>query len=254
MREAFAAALFRSARTPTPPTTPSSTRRSQLLQEQKPLVRTYTTDDIGVLSTGDAWVAHAWGSDVYQVVTERPTVKFYIPEEGGIRGSDTAVLLAGAQHPIAAQLFMNHLLDAQVAAEEHELHRLHGPQRRRQAVHRPGHPRGPDRQPGPGGRSTRWSSCSTSAPTSTSTPSRWTTLRAGASAASGAGPLVLPGIGLAGPVLPACRWRSSSSSAWARRTGSAAVQLDHLTLDNYASALSPTFLPDGLELVPVRAR
>ena len=47
--------------------------------------------------------------------TERPTVKFYIPEEGGIRGSDTAVLLADAQHPIAAQLFINHLLDAKVA-------------------------------------------------------------------------------------------------------------------------------------------
>ena len=70
-----------------------------------------------MLSTGDAWVAHAWGSDVYQVSRERPTVKFYIPEEGGIRGSDTAVLLAGAKHPIAAQLFMNHLLDAKVAPQ-----------------------------------------------------------------------------------------------------------------------------------------
>jgi spermidine/putrescine-binding protein len=80
-------------------------------------VRVYTTDDIGVLSTGDAWVAHAWGSDVYQVTSERPSVKFYIPDEGGVRGSDTAVLLANARHPIAAQLFMNHLLDAKVSAK-----------------------------------------------------------------------------------------------------------------------------------------
>ena len=47
-------------------------------------------------------------------------------------------LLAGAKHPIAAQLFINHLLDAKVSADEHELHRLHGPQRRGQGVHRPG--------------------------------------------------------------------------------------------------------------------
>ena len=117
MREAFGAALFLLGKDPNTTDDAELDAALQLLQEQKPLVRIYTTDDIGVLSTGDAWVAHAWGSDVYQVVTERPTVKFYIPEEGGIRGSDTAVLLANAQHPIAAQMFMNHLLDAKVSAK-----------------------------------------------------------------------------------------------------------------------------------------
>ena len=115
-REAFAAALFLLGKDPNTTNDADLDAALQLLQEQKPLVRVYTTDDIGVLSTGDAWVSHAWGSDVYQVTTERPTVKFYIPEEGGIRGSDAAVLLSGAQHPIAAQLFMNHLLDAKVSA------------------------------------------------------------------------------------------------------------------------------------------
>jgi spermidine/putrescine transport system substrate-binding protein len=117
MREAFAAALFLLGKSPNTTDDGELDQALQLLQEQKPLVRVYTTDDIGVLSTGDAWVAHAWGSDVYQVTTERPSVKFYIPEEGGVRGSDTAVLLANAQHPIAAQLFMNHLLDAKVSAK-----------------------------------------------------------------------------------------------------------------------------------------
>lgn len=117
MREAFAAALFLLGKDPNTTDDAELDAALQLLQEQKPLVRIYTTDDIGVLSTGDAWVAHAWGSDVYQVVTERPTVKFYIPDEGGIRGSDAAVLLSNAQHPIAAQMFMNHLLDAKVSAK-----------------------------------------------------------------------------------------------------------------------------------------
>ncbi len=117
MRETFGAALFLLGKDPNTTDDAELDAALQLLKEQKPLVRIYTTDDIGVLSTGDAWVAHAWGSDVYQVVTERPTVKFYIPEEGGIRGSDTAVLLSNAQHPIAAQMFMNHLLDAKVSAK-----------------------------------------------------------------------------------------------------------------------------------------
>jgi spermidine/putrescine-binding protein len=59
---------------------------------------------------------HAWSGDVYQVTPDRPTVKYYIPSEGAVRGSDTMVLLAGARHPVAAQLFMNYMLDAQVAA------------------------------------------------------------------------------------------------------------------------------------------
>jgi spermidine/putrescine transport system substrate-binding protein len=115
-REAFAAALFLLGKDPNTTNDADLDAALAKLQEQKPLLRTYTTDDIGVLSSGDAWIAHAWGSDVYQVQSERPSVKFYIPAEGGVRGSDTAVLLAGAKHPIAAQLFLNHLLDAQVAA------------------------------------------------------------------------------------------------------------------------------------------
>jgi len=115
-REAFAAALFRLGLDPNTTNDADLDKALVSLQEQKPLVRVYTTDDIGVLSNGDAWVSHAWGSDVYQVVSERPSVKFYIPKEGGIRGSDTAVMLANAKHPIASQLFLNHLLDAQVSA------------------------------------------------------------------------------------------------------------------------------------------
>jgi spermidine/putrescine transport system substrate-binding protein len=115
-REAFAAALFLLGKDPNTTNDADLDAALAKLQEQKPLLRTYTTDDIGVLSSGDAWISHAWGSDVYQVQTERPSVTFYIPSEGGVRGSDTAVLLAGAQHPVAAQLFLNHLLDAQVSA------------------------------------------------------------------------------------------------------------------------------------------
>ena len=68
---------------------------------------------------------------------------YYIPEEGGVRGSDTMAIFSGTKHPIAAHLFINHMLDAQVSADEHELHRVHGPERRRQGVHRSRHPDDP---------------------------------------------------------------------------------------------------------------
>ena len=115
-REAFGAALIRLGHSVNTTNDAELDAALALLQEQKPLLRTYTTDDIGVLASGDVWLAHAWGSDVYQVVTERPSVKYVIPEEGGIRGSDAMVLLAGSKHPIAAHLFINHMLDAQVSA------------------------------------------------------------------------------------------------------------------------------------------
>ena len=115
-REAFGAALIRLGKSVNTTSDADLDAALALLKEQKPLLRTYTTDDIGQLSSGDSWVVHSWGSDVYQVTGERPSVKYYIPSEGGIRGSDAMVLLANAKHPIAAQLFMDYMLDAQVSA------------------------------------------------------------------------------------------------------------------------------------------
>ncbi|MCJ7710767.1 MAG: extracellular solute-binding protein [Chloroflexi bacterium] len=116
MRETFAAALIILGYSANTTSDAELDEALALLQKQQPLLRTYTTDDIGVLSTGDVWLMQAWGADVYQVQEERDTVTYYIPEEGGVRGSDTMVLLAGAQHPIAAHTFINFMLDAEVAA------------------------------------------------------------------------------------------------------------------------------------------
>jgi spermidine/putrescine transport system substrate-binding protein len=115
-REAFGAALIRLGYSVNTTSDTELDAALALLEQQKPLLRTYTTDDIGVLSSGDVWVAHAWGADVRQVTGDRPTVKYYLPEEGGIRGSDTMVLLANAKHPVAAQLFIDYMLDARVSA------------------------------------------------------------------------------------------------------------------------------------------
>jgi spermidine/putrescine transport system substrate-binding protein len=115
-REAFAVALIRLGYSINTTSDAELDEALALLQEQQPLLRKYTADDIGDLSSGDVWLCHAWGADVSQVSTELPSVKYVIPAEGGVRGSDAMVLLANAPHPIAANLFINHMLDAEVSA------------------------------------------------------------------------------------------------------------------------------------------
>ena len=115
-RECFAAALIRLGFDINTTDEGQLDQALAMLQQQKPLLRQYTTDDIGVLSTGDVWLMHAWAGDVHSVQSDKPSVQYMIPSEGAVRGSDTMVLLAGAKHPIAAHLFINYMLDAQVAA------------------------------------------------------------------------------------------------------------------------------------------
>jgi spermidine/putrescine transport system substrate-binding protein len=124
-REVFSAALFKLGYDINTTDDGQLDEALALLQQQKPLLRTYSTDDITLLSSGDAWVMHAWGADLYQVT--RKTVKYFLPKEGAVRGSDTMVLLAGAQHPVAAHLFINFMLDAQTAANNTNLIGYMGP-------------------------------------------------------------------------------------------------------------------------------
>ena len=90
------------------------------------------------MSSGDVWIGHIWGADMYPIQEENPNVVYYIPEEGGVRGSDTMAIFSGAKHPDRRAPV--HQLHARRAGQrrEHELHRLHGAERGRQGVHRPG--------------------------------------------------------------------------------------------------------------------
>ena len=98
-----------------------------LLQEQKPLVRTYSTDTIATMTSGDVWIGHIWGADRFAIQEVNENVLYYIPEEGGIKGSDAVAVFSGAPHPIAAHLFINHLLDAQNSAANTNLIYYMGP-------------------------------------------------------------------------------------------------------------------------------
>ena len=98
-----------------------------LLEKQKPLVRTYSTDTIGTMTSGDVWIGHIWGADRFAIQESIPEFAYYIPEEGGVKGSDTVATFTGSPHPVAAQLFINHLLDAHNSAANTNLIYYMGP-------------------------------------------------------------------------------------------------------------------------------
>ena len=115
-REAFAAALIQLNFSANTVDDGELDQALALLKQQHPLVRLYSVEDQQYMASGDIWIGHAWGSDIYTVQQKKPSVEFYIPEEGSVRGSDAAVILDGAKNPVAANLFINHLLDAKVSA------------------------------------------------------------------------------------------------------------------------------------------
>ena len=115
-QEVFALALIQLGFSANTTDTTEMDQALALLQQQKPLVRVYSTDTVGTMSSGDVWIGHIWGADLYQISQENENVVYFVPEEGGVRGSDVIGVFSGAKHPIAAQLFINHLLDAEVSA------------------------------------------------------------------------------------------------------------------------------------------
>ena len=87
-------------------------------QWRKPLLRKFTENDILDLTSGQVWITHAWSGDWYQMTSDLPKTKYVVPSEGAVRGSDAMVVLSGAKHPIAAQLWIDFNLDAAVSSQE----------------------------------------------------------------------------------------------------------------------------------------
>ncbi len=115
-QECFAAAGFRLGIKANTTDEAELDRCLDLLKQQKPLLRKYTSDDIGDFTSGQLWMTHAWSGDWVQMTYDKPDAKYAIPSEGAIRGSDVMVVLSGAKHPIAAHLWIDFNLDAKVSA------------------------------------------------------------------------------------------------------------------------------------------
>ena len=150
-RECFAVGAFRLGLSPNTVADADLDQIVGLLQQQKPLVRTYNTDDIGQLTGGQAWITHAWSGDYFQMLADKPKTKYVVPSEGrrprvGHDGRAVGRAASGRGQPVDR-------LQPRRPGQRRELerHRLHGPERRGPGVHRSGDPQQSRRQPGHGG-------------------------------------------------------------------------------------------------------
>jgi spermidine/putrescine transport system substrate-binding protein len=116
MRECFAAAAFQLQLSPNTTVIAELDQILAKLQEQKPLLRDYTSDQIGDITGNRVWVTHCWSGDWYQMTYDAPDTRYVIPAEGSIKGNDVLIIPTGAPHPIAAHLWIDFNLGAEISA------------------------------------------------------------------------------------------------------------------------------------------
>ena len=123
--------------------------------------RTPTTTSATMTSGQPSGSATPGRATVYQMIADKPNIKYVIPRRGRGPRLDTMVVLSGAPHPIAAKLWINFNLDAQVSAANTNYIGYMGPNAAADAVHRAGDPGDPTVNPPTSPSSTSSSSCST---------------------------------------------------------------------------------------------
>jgi spermidine/putrescine-binding protein len=109
-RESFAVALKRlgfSVNTTNPAEIEAA---SKLLIEQKPLVRSYTTETDALMVSGQVVLTHAWSGDVLRVGADNPNWKYVIPEEGSTVFIDNIAIPKGAPNKKLAEKFVDFIL------------------------------------------------------------------------------------------------------------------------------------------------
>jgi spermidine/putrescine-binding protein len=89
------------------------------LRAQTKLVKAYDSNSFDdKLRNGDAALVHGYNGQLAKVVAENTNKFTYVvPKEGATRWVDNACIPAGSKHVANAHLFLNHILDAQVAAD-----------------------------------------------------------------------------------------------------------------------------------------
>lgn len=92
----------------------------QYLLDLKPKLRGFSSDTITTMTSGNANIQHLWNGDVVNIrnQVDRPeNFRFQKCEEGIPVGSDTFAIPTNAKHPGTALLFIEYLLEPEVAAQ-----------------------------------------------------------------------------------------------------------------------------------------
>ena len=89
---------------------------AELLKEQKNIVPAYVNDEIFLkMESGEAALAPYFAGDFLTMYDNNPDLAFVYPKEGVNFFVDAACILKGAKNKLAAELYINFLLDPEVA-------------------------------------------------------------------------------------------------------------------------------------------
>ncbi|WP_052555250.1 polyamine ABC transporter substrate-binding protein [Enhygromyxa salina] len=86
------------------------------LREQKQLLRAYDSNPAAALIAGDTWIAQIDSGDLFRAQSQRPSLRYVIPDEGAALWIDYLAIPAKAANPQLALAFIEFLLDPKIAA------------------------------------------------------------------------------------------------------------------------------------------
>ncbi|MBQ7725869.1 MAG: ABC transporter substrate-binding protein, partial [Clostridia bacterium] len=89
---------------------------ADLLKKQKKILQSYVMDEIfGKMETGEAAIAPYYAGDYLDMLDNNPDLQFFYPEEGTNIFVDSICIPKNAKHVEAAQLYINFLLEPDIA-------------------------------------------------------------------------------------------------------------------------------------------
>ena len=89
---------------------------AELLKKGKKNLQGYVMDEVyGKMETGEAYIAPYYAGDYLTMVETNPDLKFFYPKEGTNIFIDSACILKSAENKAAAMMYINFLLEPQIA-------------------------------------------------------------------------------------------------------------------------------------------
>ncbi|HQR40122.1 MAG TPA: extracellular solute-binding protein [Blastocatellia bacterium] len=117
-RENFAAALKRMGRSINTTDAADVAQAAALLDQQKPLVRTFDSDTFADnLLSGEVWAAQGYNGQIAKAGRADPNIVYVIPEEGCTMFIDNLAIPKDAPNADLAMRFIDYILEGQVAAQ-----------------------------------------------------------------------------------------------------------------------------------------
>ena len=91
-------------------------KAAELLKKGKPNLQAYVMDEVyGKMETGEAYIAPYYAGDYLTMLETNPDLKFFYPEEGTNIFIDSACILKNAKNKEAAMMYLNFLLEPDIA-------------------------------------------------------------------------------------------------------------------------------------------